>query len=364
MSELPAPAADVRAGFFRLPKVLFLEERYRALSTDAKVLYALMLDRMGLSIRNGWADKAGRVFIYFTIEEIKTMLGCGGTKATGLYAELEKAALIERGRQTGRAQRVYVCDFACVYGRPAKTAEPAPDAPQPETPAAPEADSSSAAQPEQADLSTESPRFPPGFQPDVENGQEVVPETSTGHRNPAPCQPESGGLDTGIRAAAPRFPAPSKTEENKTDESQTDRPILCFPRQTSERSERKAACQTIRENIAYDILLHDLPDERSRIDGVVSLLADAVCDHRPALRISGEDVPMPEVRDRLLSLDDGHIGYLLEHLRRNQAPIQSLRAYMLAVLYHAPERMELAYDEWYEQDRARDAEGCAQVWTA
>lgn len=58
MSELSAPAADVRAGFFRLPKVLFLDERYRGLSTDAKVLYALMLDRMGLSIRNGWADRA------------------------------------------------------------------------------------------------------------------------------------------------------------------------------------------------------------------------------------------------------------------------------------------------------------------
>ncbi|MFT8888249.1 replication initiator protein A [Ethanoligenens sp.] len=361
MSELPAPAADVRAGFFRLPKVLFLDERYRHLSTDAKVLYALMLDRMGLSIRNGWADKAGRVFIYFTIEEIKTTLGCGGTKATGLYAELEKAALIERGRQTGRAQRVYVCDFACVYKKPLATAEPAPE---PEAPTAPEADSFPAVMPEQADLSTESPRFPPDFQPDVESGPEAASPTSAGQRNPAPCQPESGGPDTEIRAADPRFPAPSKTEKNQTDENQTDRSILRFPRQTPERLERKAVCQTIRENIAYDILLHDRPDEKSRIDNVVSLLADAMCDHRPALRISGEDVPMPEVRERLLSLDDGHVGYLLEHLRRNQAPIRNLRAYMLAVLYHAPERMELAYDEWYEQDKAREAEGRAQFWTA
>ena len=77
MSNMPVPAADVRAGFFRLPKVLFLDDRYRVLSTDAKVLYALMLDRMGLSVKNGWADRAGRVFIYFTLAEIRKLLGCG-----------------------------------------------------------------------------------------------------------------------------------------------------------------------------------------------------------------------------------------------------------------------------------------------
>ncbi|MFT8888182.1 MAG: replication initiator protein A [Ethanoligenens sp.] len=349
MSELPTPTADVRAGFFRLPRVLFLDERYRGLSTDAKVLYALMLDRMGLSVKNGWADKAGRVFIYFTIEEIKTTLCCGGTKASGLYAELEKAALIERGRQTGRAQRVYVCDFACVYGRPAKTAEPAPETSQPEKPQTPE-----------EDLSTKSPRFPPDFQPVVKSGPDDAPQISAGHRNPNPFQPESGGLDTGFRATGPRFPAPSHTEKNQTDENQTDRPILRFPRQPSERLNRDTVCHNIQENIAYDILLLKRPEDKSRINGVVSLLADTVCGSRPALRISGEDIPMPEVRDRLLSLDDGHIEYLLEHLRRNQAPIRNLRAYMLAVLYHAPERMDLAYDEWYEQDKAREAES----WTA
>ncbi len=163
-----------------------------------------------------------------------------------------------------------------------------------------------------------------------------------------------------MRAADPRFLAPSKTEKNQTDENQTDLPILRFPHRTPERLNRDTVCQTIRENIAYDILLHDRPDEKSRIDDVVSLLADTVCGNRPALCISGEDIPMPEVRDRLLSLDDEHIEYLLEHLRRNQAPIRNLRAYMLAVLYHAPERMDLAYDEWYEQDKAREAES----WTA
>ena len=42
--------------FYRIPKLLFTDKRFKGLSTDAKVLYGLMLDRMSLSIKNGWID--------------------------------------------------------------------------------------------------------------------------------------------------------------------------------------------------------------------------------------------------------------------------------------------------------------------
>lgn len=49
--------------FYRIPKVLFTDPAYRRISSDAKILYGLMLDRMGLSVRNGWLDDCQRVFI-------------------------------------------------------------------------------------------------------------------------------------------------------------------------------------------------------------------------------------------------------------------------------------------------------------
>ena len=56
--------------FYRIPKALFTDPAYRSISTDAKVLYGLLLDRMSLSARNDWLDEQGRVYIIFTVEEI------------------------------------------------------------------------------------------------------------------------------------------------------------------------------------------------------------------------------------------------------------------------------------------------------
>lgn len=53
--------------FYKVPKALF-EEKYKSVSTDAKMLYGLLLDRMYLSIKNDWIDKQGRVYQYFTIK--------------------------------------------------------------------------------------------------------------------------------------------------------------------------------------------------------------------------------------------------------------------------------------------------------
>lgn len=86
--------------FYRVPKVLFTEDCFWNVSTDAKLLYGILLDRMNLSARNGWLDEEGRVYIIFTIEEIKGALGCAEKKAVKLLDELEKkCGLIERKRQ-------------------------------------------------------------------------------------------------------------------------------------------------------------------------------------------------------------------------------------------------------------------------
>ena len=79
--------------FYRVPKVLFTEDCFWNVSTDAKLLYGILLDRMNLSARNGWLDEEGRVYIIFTIEEIKGALGCAEKKAVKLLDEKKREAL-------------------------------------------------------------------------------------------------------------------------------------------------------------------------------------------------------------------------------------------------------------------------------
>ena len=100
--------------FYRIPKALFTEPNFRELSTDAKVLYGILLDRMSLSLKNQWLDAQNKVYIIFTVDEIMDALNCANQKATRLMVELEKqAGLVERKRQgLGRPNLIYVKNFA------------------------------------------------------------------------------------------------------------------------------------------------------------------------------------------------------------------------------------------------------------
>ena len=98
--------------FYRIPKALFTASAYRGISTDAKVLYGLLLDRMSLSARNDWLDEQGRVYIVFTVEEVMDALCCADNKATRLLRELEGVGLIERKRRgLGKPSLIYVKNF-------------------------------------------------------------------------------------------------------------------------------------------------------------------------------------------------------------------------------------------------------------
>ena len=75
--------------YFRIPKALFQDCRFRQLSTDARTLYGILLDRMSLSAKNGWLDEQGRVYIIYTVREVQESLCCAEHKAVKLFRELE-----------------------------------------------------------------------------------------------------------------------------------------------------------------------------------------------------------------------------------------------------------------------------------
>lgn len=104
--------------FYRVPKMLFNDERFSKISSDAKLLYALFLDRMSLSGKNGWLDEEKRAYIHFPIEEITEEFGIGTQKAVKIIAELndiDGCGLIHRRIQgQGKPARIYLMKYTSV----------------------------------------------------------------------------------------------------------------------------------------------------------------------------------------------------------------------------------------------------------
>ena len=104
--------------FYRVPRLLIKDERYRGLSSDAKLLYGLMLDRMSLSMKNGWLDDKNRAYIIYTIDNIMDDLGCSKPTCIKIIKELDSDSgigLIEKVRRgLGKPDIIYVKNFSTI----------------------------------------------------------------------------------------------------------------------------------------------------------------------------------------------------------------------------------------------------------
>lgn len=110
--------------FYRIPQVLFKDEKFAKLSTDAKVLYGLFLNRVSLSKKNHWIDDEGRVYVYYTLVSIQEDLHCASQKALKLLKELESYGLIERVKQgLCKPDRIYVKNFVLLQESPVRSGE-------------------------------------------------------------------------------------------------------------------------------------------------------------------------------------------------------------------------------------------------
>ena len=272
-------AESEQFSFYRIPKVLFTEERFKAISAEAKVLYGLLLDRMSLSAKNGWQDKENRVYIIFTIEDIMEAMGCADQKAGKLLYELEsKCGLIERKRQgLGKPNLIYVKNFV--------------------TPS------------ESRFLNREN----------HDSGEVKITDQE-------PLKSRS-----------------NNTENNNTEHSDTDSFLFTSFREDhvreskrSDASQREQYREFISENISYELLLQDYPLDRDILTEILELMVDTVCTTRNTIRISGDDKPAEVVKSQLLKLDSEHIRLVLDGLKENTTRIRNMRQYLLATLYNAP----------------------------
>ena len=87
------------ASYIPLPRFLLLDEELQDISNDAKVLYALLLDRASISRQNGYIDPDGTIRLYFTVEQVQKKLHRSRQSATRIFRELEYSGLIIRKKQ-------------------------------------------------------------------------------------------------------------------------------------------------------------------------------------------------------------------------------------------------------------------------
>ena len=278
--------------FYRIPKMLFTDDRFWNVSTDAKLLYGILLDRMNLSARNGWMDAAGRVYIIFTLEETMAALNCGDNKATKLYNELEKkCGLIERKRQgLGKPNLIYVKNF--VSG---------------------------------VDSIVES-RFKSRENHDSGVGQTPIVESGK--------------------------PRGNNTDTNYTDYSDTD-PFLssgfCV-KGTEGNGEWKQYYDYFREQLEFDILLSRYPYDHNLLNSILDLIVETVCTRRKLIRIASDDKPAEIVKSRFMKLESDHICFVIDCFKENKTDVRNVKQYLLAAIYNAP----LTIDPFYTAKVSHD----------
>ena len=285
--------------FYRIPKLLITSPEFKRVSDSAKLLYGLMLDRMSLSIKNGWVDDENRAFIYFTTNDVMEQMCCGTEKATKLLAELdvEKGiGLIERKKQgQGKPAIVYLKKFYV-----------------------------------------------------DDNGND---------RNARLSEVESADF----RESKCNYNKYNNTYVNDTEKSYTERndteitsyPINRVNCNTSPSStgkgidtmrwieKRQTYEKIIKNNIDYDIIVNNY--SKAWLDEIVAVMVDVVCSDEPTIRINKQEYPHEVVKSRFLKINSTHIEYIEMALRSNTSDVRNIRAFLITTIYRSFETA----DNWF-----------------
>ena len=157
-----------------------------------------------------------------------------------------------------------------------------------------------------------------------------------------------------------------KKDKSITDLSNTDSiPILSpkpspFTAEPTERKGKEAATESaveiyreiIKDNIDYDILLHDNRFDKDRIDEILDLILETVCTARKTLRIAGDDFPAELVKSKFLKLNSSHIEFVLDCMKQNTTKVRNIKQYLRAVLFNAPSTIDNYYTALVAHDMA------------
>ena len=293
--------------FFRIPKLLFTDETFRNLSSDAKVLYGILLDRMSLSMKNGWIDEENKVYIIFTIEEIAQIMCCATQKATKILQELDYTkgiGLIEKKRLgLGKPNILYVKNFIV--------------------------QSSDKESVEKDEEFTEEEEI---INQELLNSQLKNGENHNSGNVKITKQEllKSQCNNTNINNTEYNNTEYNNTSPISPSKKDMEKGRLC---NQDEDMEVEVIRKVIKQKIEYPVLIKE--EEKEKVDLILNLMTEVI-KNKKDIKVNQSSVNYKTVRKQLLSLKKEHIKYVLSVLGENKQKIKNLRAYLISLLYNAP----------------------------
>ncbi len=291
--------------FYRIPKLLFTEPMFKGLSSEAKILYGLLLDRMSLSIKNGWFDEEGRAYIYFAIEDIAELLNCGKNKAVRSLQELVDdtgIGLIEKKRQgQGKSNILYVKNFIVEESQNVTLG-----------------DSEQSKADSEVYFST--------FQNVKKGDSRITPNN--------------------IQEVSIWGANNNKMIYNNLSDTESN-PIVSANAGYDVMREYE---QIIKDNIEFDLLLDRNPYDKDILMGIVELMLEMVLAKADEVVISCSRYPTELVKSKMLKLNASHIEYVLDCMKTNTTKVKNIKKYLLATLFNASTTMGSYYQAEVNHD--------------
>lgn len=306
--------------FYRIPKILITSPHFKKISDSAKLLYGLMLDRMSLSIRNGWLDDDNRAYIFFTTNDVMEQMCCGTEKATKMLTELDSEkgiGLIERVKQgQGKPAIIYLKKFYELEdtARSTKLSE------------------------------IESQDFQESKVKTFENQKtrlsEIESQDFRGSKNKT-FENRKSGLSE-IESLEFRKSKCNYNNINNTDINyiypinQDNYNIQNSDTQTEEEwiDRYTKTVDEIKKQIDYDYLINHA--ERDIVDEVVNIMAEVMTVYRPKYKIEGDFIEYNAVVNRFRQITAQKLEICLLAYSRKIQRIKNPKAYWISTLYNIP----------------------------
>ena len=285
--------------------MLIKDERFKCLSSDAKILYGLMLDRMSLSMRNGWIDEYNRVYIYYTVDEVMEDLGCTKGTVAKIFAELDckkGIGLIEKKRQgQGKPDCIYVKNFVSLESEHEKTVE--------------EHRNNSVKVEDRGSMQSS----------EVQNLDFLKSKNYTSRSS------KFEPLEVQILD-------PNKNYNNKTEYNKTNLVLSCPPKKDRHDETVQKDFYNIesvlKKNIAYEDLKITHANYIALIDEFIDIMLDVFCSEGEYVYINGEIKLRQIVKRAMMKLRYAHIEQVLWNLESYDKPIKRKRQYIQTMLYN------------------------------
>jgi len=342
--------------FYQLPRELVKHERFKGLSDSAKILYALLRDRVSLSVKNNWVDEMGRVYIIFTLAEIMEDLGCANQKATKSMKELQKIGLVENVRRgLGKPNILYVKNFASGLGDTSKSLT------NPINPLIHENHESGTMK----IMNQESLKS--GIKSHENHEQSILTlshtnlsdiesksKSSQSHTDAPQKLSTKGETDKAVAADDnTTINNLVKKSKNKKTSTITDEPINQHKQMEVSKYNKNhynSYKTIIQENIDYENFIHSRSDI-PLIDGLIETMLDVICTENPTtIKMGNETKNRDLVRSIYLKLKYEHIAHVVNQYKAQHHQIIHKGAYMRKMLYTVYQELDAHYTNQVRAD--------------